>query len=94
MKIQISHVIEFDVDAERKRISEGFEGRQKDDLMKTVDLFEQGKFSECATHIRTFAGKEDPELECREVEFINPLIWRYMVGWESFEAYTLKVVSQ
>lgn len=44
--------VEIDLDAERKRINKAsYNERQRKALLKLVDLFEQGKFQECLTHI-------------------------------------------
>lgn len=72
MKFKFTEVKEFDVDKERKRINNCFEGELKEKLNKIVDLFCEEKFQECLNVINSL-GYDDKK-ECDEREYIGIFI--------------------
>jgi hypothetical protein len=82
-----SRKIKVDFDKERERINScEYEPHQKKNLLKLVDLCEQLKFREACEFAREWGDDRDPELECREAEFISiaivELLHYHNDGWK------------
>ena len=89
MKFREVVVYEFDTAAERRRINKVFRGHQRAHMLKVLELFEAGKFVECARYAdklgRTRGGYP-------EVEHVGTGLGRLLVKAVSHE--TLRKAKQ
>jgi len=72
MKFEFTEIKTFDVEKERNRINQCFEGEIRLKLLKILDLFCEEKFQECLDLINSleYSKKE----ECDEKEFVGMFI--------------------
>ena len=82
--------IEVDLDKERKRIAKAdYDDRQRAALTKLVDLFEQGKWQECLTHVNDkTAFPYNKEGEYPEQEHISMEIGDLLHDMAHYNFYT------
>lgn len=90
-KLVKTEIVEIDLDEERKRIKAcDFSDEQRERLLKLCDMFEEGKYKECDEFIDSWG--RCPELECPEVEFVEPRMHRIVIGALYWEDTTIERV--
>ncbi len=88
--MKLYKLIEINLVEERRHVKKAFKGSIKQRLLKLIDLFEDGNFTDCIKLIGTF--EYDKKNECSENEYINGAIWNVLTDFNEGHYFKLEIL--